>query len=239
MRGRSPAAGRRGGARSAQIWALQAPSGPGRAGGGDGSGVASGRRGRCDAWLGDGGDDAGLLHRGRRGLTGPLRAWLGQGWPGMPRYRVRTATATVPEVLASRTTAVEVVPSRSASVLLLPPRGASLRSSWPRVGVRSEAAWVTAQPRWRMVVGGGLAGRLRSVGRWGLEYGRNPCRSSARCGDTCGCHHSFLEGVGDIHPPPPSACRGNPRTCPGSSVIGVAFFLGGVVLCAMVRSLGL
>ena len=84
-----------------------------------------------------------------------------------------------PEVLASRTTAVEVVPSRSASVLLLPPRGASLRSSWPRVGVRSEAAWVAAQPRWRMVVGGGLAGRLRSVGRWGWSAGEILAGSSA------------------------------------------------------------
>ena len=83
----------------------------------------------------------------------------------MPCCRVRMATAAVPEVLASRTTAVEVVPSRSASVLLLPSWCASLRSSWPRGGVRSEAAWVAALLRWSMVMDDGLAGRFRPVGR--------------------------------------------------------------------------
>ena len=79
--------------------------------------------------------------------------------------------------------------------------------------------------RWRMVMGDGLAGRFRPVGRLGLECGRNPCRLRPRRGDTCGCHHSFLKGVGGIHPHLPPRVRGNLRTRPGSSVIGVHPFL--------------
>uniref|UniRef100_M8AP51 KIB1-4 beta-propeller domain-containing protein n=1 Tax=Aegilops tauschii TaxID=37682 RepID=M8AP51_AEGTA len=43
----------------------------------------------------------------------------------------------------------------------------------------SEAAWVATQPRWRMVMGGGLAGWLRSVGRWGWSAGEILAGSSA------------------------------------------------------------
>ena len=63
--------------------------------------------------------------------------------------------------------------------------------------------------------GDGLASRFLPVGRLGLECGRNPCRLRPRRGDTCGCHHSFLEGAGGIHPPPPSACPGKPEDSSG------------------------
>ena len=164
--------------------------------------------------MGAGGASVALLQRGRRGFTGPIWVWPGQGWPGMPCCCVRTVTATVPEARASCSTAEEMVPSRAAMALLLPSTNASSPRSLGLVVVisvrrcgwrcdRGGACW------W--AVGGELVGWLRSGWAVGFGVGRNPCRVfRLRCGDACRCHHSSLEGVVGLHSPLPSVCRGKP-----------------------------
>jgi hypothetical protein len=79
-------------------------------------------------------------------------------------------------------------------------------------------------------VGGKFGGALLIV--WGGGFfmvGRNPSRLvQHRHGDACGCHRSFLKGLGCTPSPPPPRTGGNPRTCPGNNVIIVAFLIEGV-----------
>lgn len=49
-----------------------------------------------------------------------------------------------------------------------------------------------------------------------------------RRGDAHGCHHSFLKGAGFPLPTPLPHTGGNPRICPGSSVVIVVSLLEGV-----------
>lgn len=140
---------------------------------------------------------------------GASRACLGPAGPeGLvcPRRRVRSATAF----------AVEVVPSRADAVLLPLILPSLFSSSRPRDDIHTETTKMVPFLRWRVLVGGRLGGAFWIVrGDGFLGVGRNLCwLSRHRRGDACGCHHSFLQGVGCTPSPPPSVYRGNPRTSP-------------------------
>lgn len=123
-------------------------------------GETSGSQGSGDERLGAGGVVANPLQHGRLGLADTFRAWLGQGWPGMPCCRVWSVAAAVLEAWASCTPAVEVELLPLGFGATAPSFGEALRSPSPRVGVRSETAWMVAQPCWRMALGGGLDSKL-------------------------------------------------------------------------------
>lgn len=125
--------------------------------------------------------------------------------------------------------------------LLLPPLvlGCLLCSRRSRFICHGETTMGTAQPWWRMLVGGVFGGARWIVwSRGWLVVRRNPCRLVRhRRGDVCGHRRAFLKGVG-LAPSPAILYipGGNPRTCPDNSVVGVAVLLEGVTWYAAVRS---
>jgi hypothetical protein len=87
---------------------------------------------------------------------------------------------------------------------------------------------VIARSWWRELVGGEFGGARWSIGVmvfWGSGEIIVGCRH--RCGDVHERRHSFLKGVGCTLPHAPPHTGGNPRNCPGSSVVSVASLLEG------------
>ena len=80
-----------------------------------------------------------------------------------------------------------------------------------------------------------LVERYRFPGMWFFGVERNPCRFGTDA-VTLESVPFLLEGFGCTFPPLLGAYQGDPRTSSGSSVIVVAFLLGGVVWYAMIQS---
>jgi hypothetical protein len=148
----------------AQIWALQAASGSGRAMPGRGCVTSGGRRSGSD-W-----GRSGRRHAYCSAATGASRA------RGLGRAR----GAWFASVAASgrlRPLAVEVVPSCVCAVRLILALGCLFRFYRSRYSGHGETAVVIARSWWRELVGDEFGGARWDIGGRGfLGVGRNPCR---------------------------------------------------------------